>query len=163
LDILNPSDFEAGIFMASPALGLRPSQAGRSLTENLPDPPIAVSSPFLAALTTIEKTDETISFALALGRSLASATASASSVVFNGYSFGYFQKDCEAASPQNASSIDSQAMSSENRREAVKVGLSHTPRNQEVSRPYRERNRKMAPRVVRAIPSIAKREFDPLE
>jgi hypothetical protein len=31
-DILKPSDFEAGIFSASPVLGLRPSRAGRSLT-----------------------------------------------------------------------------------------------------------------------------------
>jgi hypothetical protein len=36
LDVLNPTDFEAGIFRASPVLGLRPSRAGRSLTENLP-------------------------------------------------------------------------------------------------------------------------------
>ena len=83
-DILKPSDFEAGMFSASPVLGLRPSRAGRSLTENRPNPAMATSSPRLAASMIAARIEVTTSFALALEMSLASATASTSSVVFIG-------------------------------------------------------------------------------
>jgi hypothetical protein len=86
-DILNPSDFDAGMFNVSPVLGLRPSRAGRALTEKRPKPLIATSSPAFAASMIEAKTEVTISFALAFEMSLASATTSASSVVFNGLSF----------------------------------------------------------------------------
>ena len=86
-DILKPSDFEAGIFSGAPVAGLRPSRAGRSLTEKRPNPAMATSSPRLAASMIAAKMELTTSFALALEMSLASATASTSSVVFNGLSF----------------------------------------------------------------------------
>ena len=76
----NAIDFEAGSFSRAPVAGLRPSRAGRSMTEKQPNPLMATCSPRLAASMIVAKTELTTSFALALEMSSASATASASSV-----------------------------------------------------------------------------------
>ena len=77
-DILKPSDFEAGIFSGAPVDGLRPSRAGRSLTEKRPNPAMETSSPRLAASIIDVKMELTTCLALAFERSLASAMASMS-------------------------------------------------------------------------------------
>src|SRR6202453_563530 len=99
-DILKASDFEAGIWRGAPVAGLRPSRADRSLTAKRPKPLMTTSSPRFAASMIAAKIELMTSFAFALERSLASAMASTSSVVFKCLSFnkvGHCFADAQAA------------------------------------------------------------------
>src|SRR5262249_46062411 len=84
LPALNLADFDAGISMASPVLGLRPVRALRSETWKVPKPESVTLSPFRSAATMSSNTAFTTRSACPLGRSAVLASDSMRSALVMG-------------------------------------------------------------------------------
>src|SRR3954468_2762987 len=88
---LNFACFDAAICIFSPVRGLRPSEAARAATVNVPNPTRRTSPPVLSASVIDSKTASTALLAAAFDRSAFPATASTSSFLFTCCPLGEYE------------------------------------------------------------------------